>query len=503
MKLPVGVLKGRELETIFGDSIVFHRDSFYATLSEYEPNQLYDQWRLLVRSIDEIINIPFELNDQAEEEAFLSLQFDLFVEENLRNFGIVLKILESRFDKGVALRFKNMVLMAGTMDKVLGGKGYFEDSGNQFSLSGVKEAREYFQSRRIYYVTTLNLIPQVAKGSKKIEMIDILNYLFYPLDSCLVNITSAYYNLLLNHCVENLEIVSDGRVAKRNYNYNHLESFFLEPQRLSLLDQMDLRAEKLDSKPLLSKPLNKVFSFAEVANSMITYNKAFNIYDIESKKEYIELNDLLLNIAPYVNDDYEIRIEKLVFEGISAKYKSLQLCLQSSEYFENLSSYSPFQRKGNEYYSTVVLLMRFITRTLTEALMNNRTFQIHSGFVFEDKISKLLDEKGFKDTKIKRINRKEFDVVTIKNGIVYNFQCKNNFIDISNINNDVKKIGNINSRLCRYYDNALKKEIGREHLLKSRTGLTSVKHYVISRYPVISQDKRIINYNDLNDWNSN
>src|SRR5690606_5026035 len=123
--------------------------------------------------------------------------------------------------------------------------------------------------------------------------------------------------------------------------------------------------------------------------------------------------------------------------------------------------------------------------------------QIHSGFIFEDKVSKILDNKGYKPTGITRINHKEFDLITIKDNKVFNFQCKNNYIDISRVNHDYKTIGRFNQRLCRYYENALIKEEKRENLIKSKTGINDIEHFVISRYPVITRNKRIINLVDL------
>src|SRR5690606_37615974 len=98
---------------------------------------------------------------------------------------------------------------------------------------------------------------------------------------------------------------------------------------------------------------------------------------------------------------------------------------------ENLNNYAPFQKGEGQFYTTVVLLTRFVYRTLSQSLLKNRTFQIHSGFIFEDKVSKILDNKGYKPTGITRINHKEFDLITIKDNKVFNFQCKNNYIDIS------------------------------------------------------------------------
>ena len=151
----------------------------------------------------------------------------------------------------------------------------------------------------------------------------------------------------------------------------------------------------------------------------------------------------------------------------------------------------------------MVLLTRFATRTLSQSLLKNKTFQIHSGFIFEDKVSEILENKGFVPTDITRINHKEFDLITIKNNKIYNFQCKNNYIDISRVNFDYKKIGRFNMRLCKYYESALIKEKDRESLIKEKTKINDIQHFVISRYPVITRNERIINFADLSEWEEN
>ena len=70
------------------------------------------------------------------------------------------------------------------------------------------------------------------------------------------------------------------------------------------------------------------------------------------------------------------------------------------------------------------------TRSRTSHLHSRRRFQIHAGFIFEDMVRRDLSGMGFQVTDIKRINRKEFDVVATHGGVIYNFQCKNNWIDL-------------------------------------------------------------------------
>jgi len=48
---------------------------------------------------------------------------------------------------------------------------------------------------------------------------NIFYYLQYILDSCLVGITTSYYSLLVNECLPDYEMISDGEKAKGNYDF--------------------------------------------------------------------------------------------------------------------------------------------------------------------------------------------------------------------------------------------------------------------------------------------
>ncbi len=497
MKLPVGTIAGNELEALFSKSIEYHIGIIRETLEPYDPVKLFKQWNLLVRSIDEIINIPLEFEGQSETEQFLSLNFDFLESSNLLQFQKVLDTITKQFDTKTAERFRNLALMSNAICKS------YKITGAQYILSGITQSTTtnsitYYQSRRAYYVSMLSIIPEYSKGTQTIPYLDLLNCFQYTLiDTCSIAITTAYFNLFLNQCLPDFEMHSNGTIASRNFDFDHLEGFFFEPERLSLLDQMELRPDQISTGSALTKPKNQVFSFSEVAGAMSLFEGAFKKYKINETQEFKDLNLFFYEIGQFVIDDFNIEIDTSSFERLKSKYSQLTLSLDSSNYFDHLNSYAPFQHSGTSYYSTVVLLTKFVYRTLSAKLLTNRTFQINSGFVFEDRVSEILKAHGFYLTGISRINRKEFDVITIKDGIVHNFQCKNNFLDISKINLAYKKLGRLNRMLCRYYERALVKEEKREKLITSKTGINTIKHYVISRYPVVTRNERIINFNNL------
>lgn len=88
-------------------------------------------------------------------------------------------------------------------------------------------------------------------------------------------------------------------------------------------------------------------------------------------------------------------------------------------------------------------------------------------------------------------------VVATRSGVIFNIQCKNNWIDLSRIEADRTLYVRYNRSLTNYYARALKKERNHEHWLKQELGMDEVVHYVVSRFPVIGADPAVINYNQI------
>jgi hypothetical protein len=301
-------------------------------------------------------------------------------------------------------------------------------------------------------------------------------------------------------------VISDGNKLTGNYHYQPLDELFLEPERISIVDQMTFRNEQINQLDLLSVPKNKVFSISELKNSILLIESAYLFYEIQDSDFQIFKEVIFLLLENSI-DDYFISIAKEDFQKIISNYSNSQqtkiynyLLNNTKDYFENLNSFHPLIELNSTYISNVNLLMRFLYYFKNVFLNRKKRFQIHSGFVFEDIVKNELSRFGFDVTDIKRINRKEFDVVTIKNGIIYNFQCKNNLVDLTNIISSQKKFIRYNRYLVNYYNKALYKEELREALLKNELKLKTIKHFVISRFPIITNNTRVISFNNLTGW---
>lgn len=496
MKSPEKKMEGEELDEFLKNARHYSINSIKDYFTKYEPVCLYHNWRLLIRSIDEFINIPWEIDDSIFRNEFMNLSFNLINKAELHKFMAVYQKLEIQFGKDVSIRFLNFGKMnfASTM-------AYQKNKLNEqlpFNFATVQSATLYYQSRRKYYVTLLDLIPTWAKGSFQFDYIDTLNEFQYTIDACLQNVTSLYYDTILKNTLSDFSIDFEKNPPLKSHNYYNLEGFFLEPQILSMQDQLEFRRKQTENIKLNEMPQNKVFSFVEVENNMQMVSALFHKYQVVRSVEYIELSFLVKKLKDYCADDFNICVPKNHFkEDIEPYIQKIKIFADSSDYFYASNFVSLFQLVDNVYYTSVVLLNRFITIRIQMYLNKNKSFQINSGFVFEDKIRQILKGRRFEVTPITRINRKEFDVIALKDNKIYNFQCKNNCIDISRLQDDPLMIAKLNNRLVKYYTKAYRKELNRENLITGKLNITQIEHFVVSRYPVISEIDYIINYNEL------
>ena len=81
-------------------------------------------------------------------------------------------------------------------------------------------------------------------------------------------------------------------------------------------------------------------------------------------------------------------------------------------------------------FATLMASMREC-RTLTTERPISEMIEALSREYLEDRISELQARIG-----ASLINRQEFDVVTLRNNVIGNVQCKNNFVDLERVDSD-------------------------------------------------------------------
>jgi hypothetical protein len=58
-------------------------------------------------------------------------------------------------------------------------------------------------------------------------------------------------------------------------------------------------------------------------------------------------------------------------------------------------------------------------------------------------------------------------------------------------------MGKLNDRLLKRYIKALAKEKARQQTLLNKLNLTQIEHFVVSRFPLITDHPHVINFNEI------
>ncbi|UQV46673.1 hypothetical protein KIV45_07050 [Janthinobacterium lividum] len=175
---------------------------------------------------------------------------------------------------------------------------------------------------------------------------------------------------------------------------------------------------------------------------------------------------------------------------------------KGGDYGVNVNEFAAFIQVGKGCRSTVPLMGRFLNQLKNFCLNKNRRYQIRSGYIFEECVREALEKQGFIVKNIRRIDRQEFDVIAVRNNIIFNVQCKNNFLDQTRIESERKVFARYNRRLDKYYERALEKERMRADLLCRELGLSEVRQFVISAFPIATKNPRILAFANISNFST-
>ena len=460
-------------------------------------------WHGTIRAVEEFINLPrFGIDDLRVRARLCSIPLDDRLLSNVESiFRAVREILSPQFEAGVVGRYLQTMLQTAAIASAF--KTHGQTFGPGITLDTVGAAVDYFQSRRRHMVSLLYTMPFACKGTDVLVPLDTLNVLLPQVEHSCVTIVGFHVKLAQLDILDDFSMEIDEIGAMASHEFDTLDENFLEPERASIQVMAELRGDQIVLPPLEELDPRKIFSAAELRNSVRLVGATYSAFGLNDS-DFSTMALLMIAFARHARDDYFVEIEKPKFQTMLRAQavfvpEELERLLvnEPSDYATNSNAYEPFIDAGDVVISNVNLLSRFLYAFKNNHLGSRRRFQIHAGFVFEDMVKGDLSAMGFQVTDVKRINRKEFDVVAVHRDVIYNFQCKNNWIDLAKVESDRALFVRYNRSLTNYYRRALQKERKREDLLKEKLALDRVEQYVISRFPVIGSDARVINYNQI------
>lgn len=468
-------------------------------LASYDLESAIVHWLDTMRGAEELINLTtVDWGDDAFEKQLYEFPVYHLLAHYPEFIGIRTR-LENRFGEYFANRFSNLIFQGNAMATAFWGYGLYE-AASGFQTIGSMIG--YLQSRRRHFVGLLHFMSIACQGSEPVEKLDTFNIFLPIVELYALSMMNAQYALVVKLAQKRL-----GMIENAHAELNILNELFLEPERLPITEIKitDKGKQMLKARELLAS--NQLFSAAELRNDILLIEARYLEFDLH-KSDFVAAASLLRILSSkYIDRDYWIQISRKdllsLFKQVDASQtliNALKCDGKTYTYMQCLSSYAPLISFGDRYLSTVTLLSRFIYFWRARVLERNKRFQIRSGFIFESQVKCDLEEQGFIVQDIVRINRQEFDVVTVRDGIIWNVQCKNNFINLDKVDSDAVAFSRYNSRLVHSYEKALEKERSREHLLKSKLALNSIEHMVVSRFPVVTDNPRIVVFSRISNF---
>lgn len=491
---PADILTAASSEQALDDRIARQEGQIAATLAPYEPRSAMYAWFDTLRAIEEFINLmTVDWDDDAFERRLFSLPV-AGLTNHLDDFKEIHQRIVARFGENFGIRFRSLVLQGSAVAMSFAVHGAFDVAAG---FQTVATMVGYLQSRRRHFVGLLHFLSTACSGPQVVVPIDTLNIFLPIIEYDAVQMMGAQYALMVRLARDRLGIAEDSWAELAM-----LDGLFLEPERAGIIE-MPMTEEGLRMlKSRESLRPDRLFSAAELRNDILLIEAAYAEFNLQGS-DFDAAATLVRRLShDFVDRDFWIEISPTDFTsllnsvGASPALRSALMCPAIS-YMECLSSYAPFVLLDGVYRSTVTLLSRFVYSWRARVLDRRKRFQVRAGFIFEDVVAAELGRQGFMIQAITRINRHEFDVVTQRNKVIWNVQCKNNFVELSSVDSDAHRFARYNRTLVHSYERALTKERNREHLLKAKLSLDTIQHMVVSRFPVVSNNPRIVPFSRI------
>ncbi len=463
-------------------------------LAPYDPITATLAWFDTLRAIEDCINLPMaDWDDDEFEERLYNLALPTLLRDPRPLLALRPQLI-AKFTEAFANRFQNLMIQGAAIGAALVQHGLFELTQGFLSVGTMIE---YFQSRRRHFVALLHTLPSACRGRQRVDPLDALN-IFVPLiEMQALQIVGAQQALLIQ--------AARGRLGLPTAPANELamlDGSFLEPERARITEMPVTEAALATLATREPQPLDRLFSAAELRNDIIAIEAAYGEFDLTAT-EFGPAAVFVRRVShEFVERDFWVAIKPKELERLfnalklSARLRA-ELVRPSRDYVINLDSYAPFVLVDGIYRSTVSLLSRFIYYWRSRCLDRSKRYQIRTGFIFEKAVAEALERQFFAVQQITRINRHEFDVVTLRDGTIWNVQCKNNMTDLEWIEAEPKRFARYNRNLVLAYERALAKERNREGVLTAHLGNDAVEHMLVSRFPVVTDNSRIVVFSQI------
>lgn len=481
-------------EQALANRILDHEKRIADALAPLDPHTATYAWIDTLRAIEECINLMHvDWGDDAFEHTLMTLPVAGLLANPANLLSVRQRFIE-RFSEPFANRFTNLLVQSSAISASFAGHHLVEVAAG---FQTVATMIGYFQSRRRHFVALLHRLPSACQGRQLVAPLDTLNIFLPIVELEAIQMMGVQESLLIKRAGAKL-----GLPDPASLDLAMLDNFFLEPER-SRIDEMPITPAGMAMLAMREElKADRLFSAAELRNDILRIEAAYAEFDL-SATDFAPAAALGRRLsAEFVDRDFWVVIppedlDRLMRElGVGPALKAA-LVFRGNTQLLALATYAPLILIDGVYRSTVTLLSRFLYSWRARSLDRIKRFQIRAGFIFEKAVAAELERQGFAVQTITRVSRREFDVVTLRDGRIWNVQCKNNFTDLERIDTDASRFARYNAGLVKAYERALNKERDREHLLQVKLAVDEIEHMVISRFPVVTDNRRIVPFSRI------
>ncbi|WP_299751258.1 hypothetical protein [Devosia sp.] len=440
-------LTGQDARDLIESQLDQHASGIRNALAPFGPLAAVGAWLETLRAIEELINLPGELDDSVLELALfgLSLRDGTIAPRQLK---FILHHLGYLYGSAFAQRQARLLVQLSAMQFSFTMHGL---PAAAIGLSTVGHAVGYLQSRRRHLVSLLYLLPVACRGTILMTNVNALTWMLPQAEVSGTTLTGLLQQRAVSELHDDFALFLDPRGFTASHSYATLDDMFLEAERVPIIEVA------ADARPIGLEPLrpDRVFSAAELRNGVALTEAAFAEFKLD-KTAFAGPATLVRELSYRAEDDFWVTLSPAELSaladshGVSTAHRQA-LVASSKTFVEPLNSYPAFVTVGGELRGTVTLLSRFLYNFKNVCLYRSRRFQIRSGFIFEQRVKDELARQGFAVQPVKRIDRKEFDVIATRGGVIFNVQCKNNLVDPSWIDLNPARFVRTNQTLERYY----------------------------------------------------
>ncbi|CAM5775534.1 hypothetical protein LMIY3S_05072 [Labrys miyagiensis] len=491
-----GALAGPALTAALDVEIARTADAIAAQLAAYDPVVTPHSWHRILQGAELLINFLTEpLDDEALHEAIAGMPLAMAIGAKQAFF---VQSVRRLYDGEIETGMLEVLRLLWAFDTACAAHGM------PLGLTTIAHAAGYLHTRRRRMVSLFYVMPQLCRGLTKarttFDMVPFLTLLELATGP-IIDLTQMR---MLSYVFPDFAVESDGIGYRANRSAELLDEGALDPERISMLDMAHYGVKSTFPDSSDSNP-RRLLSKAEVAHQIALIEATYAEFNLASTS-FRAVSELILPLLRGP-ESHVVTVPALPFlaavESVASHWADVDRHVfvhDGIDFGAALNAHQPFVHIDDQLVTNVTLLTRFINDWKNVVLARQKRFQIRSGFLFEKKVREILEEAGFVILQVRRIQRREFDVVTTKGDAIYNFQCKNTFIDSRLIEGQPARYARYNNAVVRSHRRALAKERGREQLLKDELGLSAVHHYVVTRFPVLCDDRDIIPFTKLSLW---